>query len=210
MKFCKIKMKTIFLFSILLIVVNCTAQKNEKKEIFFKGNKFEVISVKIKDTIYISDPVDGRETYQVIDHIILPIKMNGEKIYKTNEESLPPEANIFGASLEKYILTKLKNDNDIKALSNCTFYIKMNDLVVDKSGKVVYYYDNDYDRIRYTGKENVDRFLNEKLNMLFANAPRIKPAQLNGDNVISYLNTSSISNYKIEVNNHVITYTARK
>lgn len=209
MRFIKIKMKSIFSFSILLIAVNCTAQKNEEKEIFFKGNKFEVVSVKIKDTIYISDPVDGRETYQTMDYIISPIKMNGEKIYKTSEETLPPEVNIPGLSLDEYILAKLKNDNDIKALSNCTFYIKMNDLVIDKSGKVVYYYDDNYDRIRYTGKENVDRFLNKKLNTIFDSMPRIKPAELNERNVISYLNMSSISNYKIEVDNHVVTYTVR-
>jgi len=86
-------------------------------------------------------------------------------------------------------------------------HILLNNVVIDENGKVACF---NYSGIRYRGKDGTSRVLDDrnlvpKIEKLMADTPPIRPATLNGNKVPSRLKTS-VSDYKLEVRDHIITY----
>lgn len=155
---------------LFIFLVCCTQQikshdmnKERKVEgniIAFNGNRFEFNEPK-KDSILVEDPQTGKIETLLISVNPVPIKMNNEEIYYNNKLSAEARPNTQEGSISVFIFQSLKKE--LEKLPNGQYFVQLNNLVIDKKGKLVY-----YDKVEQSlGKEEY-HFTNKADEMPFA------------------------------------------
>ncbi len=173
----------------------------------YKGNKFTLAEPRF-DTIVMIDPVSGEEITRVSKTLPEPIAMNGKKIYYANEVTSVPQRTAKALSIEDNILMNLATD--MKTMADGVYRIDMGNVIVDEHGKVVYYEYGGIEGQDKNGKQiklttDVKKKLDDRITMLIETSPQMKPASLNGANVVINTGINMYEN-KIEVTNHVPTF----
>jgi len=103
------------------------------------GNTFLFPAVAF-DTILVDDPVTNEQVYTLgVKDSSRPIAINGKKIYNNAEVTTAVERrnDIIPFSFEEYVLNKIKPD--LKTLPDGSYYLHLDNIVVDKRGNVQYY-----------------------------------------------------------------------
>jgi hypothetical protein len=189
----------------------------------YNGNKFKLI-VPPPDTVIIIDPVSGQEMTKMVSHgteATLPATMNGKKIYGYYEipEGTQPgtavnsKAGLSSNNLKEYLLTNLADE--FKKLANGSYFIELNDVVVDEKGKIVFFnfkgilintreHDNGVNP-----KAKIDKAtqasIAAKVSRLMEDAPMHSPAMINGNAVPFLIDGISFSNPFI-IKDHKVVY----
>lgn len=142
-----------------------------------------------KDTALVVDPVTGDQIMKVRQHVLNPVVANGEPIYHYADVTKHSEQRRDREPLEDYILHKLAKR--LKALPDGSYRIKMDNMVVNKDGEIVYYeldgivgidghaWYRDAMFVPATIKLPIDNEVKAIVN----NAPSLKPAKINGKRV---------------------------
>ncbi len=207
--------KMLVLLPLMAIALSCfsknatSGSKEFKKTgntVTYNGNTF-TLSEGLRDTITVVDPVTAKELTQVRILEPAPISMNGRKIYNAVEVTTEPQQFAHSVSIEEHILANLAGDID--ALPNGSYWMNISNIVVDETGKVIYY---EFRGISGTGRDadmklsqDLTKSLAQRVDLAMRTAPVMKPATLNGKNVI--VNSDiSMYDYRISVSNHITTY----
>jgi hypothetical protein len=213
--------KMLVLLPLLAIAVSCFSKnanpgsgsapfKKDGNTVTYKGNKF-ILSDEQRDTITVLDPVTGEEITQVRILEMMPVSMNGRKIYRDYDISTEPQQLAHSVSLEEHVVANLSGDID--ALPDGDYRFNISNIVIDEIGKVAYY---EFHGI--TGTNNgVDVVLPKdivsamaaRIEMAMGIAPVMKPGTMNDKAVLAMIN-SPFWGYKIVVRNHVTSYSRRK
>lgn len=141
--------KKLFIIPLMLTTTICFTQLNtvfgqqaviDGNTITYNGNKFEK-AIGVDDTVYVEDPVTG-ETSMVLTRREGPIvKMNDKDIltdyYLTNRPiEIAQIINKVKAEVSSNIINEV---NNIQQSKGATFSYYIHNLVVDETGRVVYY-----------------------------------------------------------------------
>jgi hypothetical protein len=171
----------------------------------YKGNKF-TLTEEIRDTMSLLNYVDETEKTQIRVVEPYPVAMNGRKIYNTVEVASEPEPIDQSRPFEDAVLESLVME--FNALADGFYHLAIANIVVDESGKVVYY---EFGGI--TGQRNgVPVVLSDvqlsgfakSLDEAISSAPPMKPALMDGRGVL--VNSDiSFSDYKVGVHGHITT-----
>jgi hypothetical protein len=102
----------------------------------YRGNKFEY-SVPRIETVAVTDPVTRKTTTQKIAYDAVPVKMNGVKIYNSDEVTQKPVQVDERVSLPVYVLKGL--NSEFSKLPDGRYLVYVSNIIVDNKGKVVYY-----------------------------------------------------------------------
>ncbi len=143
--------KKLFIIPLMLTASICFTQLNtvfgqqaviDGNTITYNGNKFEK-AVGVDDTVYVEDPVTG-ETSMVLTRREGPIvKMNDKDIltdYYHFDKQRPIEVVQIVNKVKAEVSSNIINEvNNIQQSEGATFSYYIHNLVVDETGKVVYY-----------------------------------------------------------------------
>jgi len=203
------------------------------KKVNFKGNEIEFGELKVipwdfKETLKqqrkmflitsLPDSVPAKEWTTanlkmervMID--IVPVLLNGKRIYGSEEQYFQPEADakytspVFsgaGVNADQYLFAQLKNDLD--KLENGSYILRVNNLVINDKGNIAYYENAGIDFSWREEKKNpliaddVKHTINEKLVDALDHSIQFKPALKSGKPVNVRL---VMGQYQIEVKNH--------
>jgi hypothetical protein len=171
----------------------------------YKGNTFTFQKDCLKEYLSITDPITNQRITKVRS-LPKPITLNGEKIYDLKDVTQTPQPAIMHVPIQDYVLNSFVNDSSIKSFPDGVARVRLFALVVDEHGKVVYYF---YDAAQYFGADHlpssIGGYPDRKIDQLFADAPPMNPATLNGKKVPVILNLS-FANYRLDIKNHTVTY----
>jgi hypothetical protein len=186
----------------LLITSALSAQQFWPKNGFFvrKGYKYTPGKIFI-DTVAVIDPETGMEVFEAREDPGYPISINEQRVYDIDEVSTPVQVEGVEMSLDDYFLEQLKpliiasKFNEYAA--SLRFYLKS--IIIDEKGRVVFY---DYLGLKGITAANREKRLTprefpEKLNKLLSDLPPLKPATVDGKNVMAYAGVD-LHHYKIE------------
>jgi len=211
------KTKTLLFIPLVFICALCFSKnqysnKIEKQGNFatYRGNTFEFSEASPKDTVMILDPVTGKERMVVTELSPKPIKMNGEKIYSHNDlEGTRPsmgkpvnqEAGFTAGNIKEYLVSNLSKE--LAKLSDGDYNFKIENIVIDKNGKVVYFeygginlgnmmiHDGSTNNIKQVSFSNISPDLQKeiakKIYELLNDAPAHEPGFINGKEVPFYI-----------------------
>ena len=182
------------------------AQKFERNGdiVTYRGNKFEYSQQGVADTVTVVDPVTGNEKVVVTTKDPIPTKMNGKKIYTTNEVMLKPAPLEQNGLLELFIFKNLSAD--LNKLPNGNYFLYVSNVVVDDKGKVVFYeYDGlTSERNKVKVPADIKKSIAGKIDAIINKAPAFKPGKVNGYTVIVRTDIM-MSQFNIQVKNHKAT-----
>jgi hypothetical protein len=170
----------------------------------YRGNKFEYLPQGQPDTQTIVDPVTNKKVVKITTKDPVPTKMNGIRIYNTDEvDAKPAPAEKIG-TLELYIVKGLSTE--LNKLSNGNYFLYVSNVIVDDKGKVVYY---EYDGLTSERNKNkisadVKKALEKQIDPLLNSAPGFTPGKLKGRPVIVRTDIM-LSMFRIAVKNHKAT-----
>ena len=187
---------------ILFFSKNSFSQKFDRNGniVAYRGNKFEFSKVRY-DTITMIDPVTGKENTVVTSLLPVPIKMNGKKIFNTDEVTERPSGLASTGSFEDFIFKNLSTDMD--KLPDGLYTLDIGNIVLNAKGKVIYYEyaglstKDSTTKIPVTIKDAIDK----KIDPLINRAPALMPAKVKDTPVIVRTDIL-LAMYKIEVKNH--------
>ena len=185
------KSKLLFFISMIFVCLACFpknsfSQKFERNGdvVTYRGNKFEYLQNSIADTQIVTDPVDGHKVMKITTKDPIPTKMNGIKIYNTDEVTHKPVPVSDKMSLELYIFKGLSNE--LNKLPDGSYYLYISNIIIDNKGKLVYY---EYDGL--TSRKNkpkvpvdIKKAIDNKIDALMNKAPAFNPGSVNDHNVI--------------------------
>lgn len=136
------------LVSAICFTNNGFSQRFERNGNFitYQGNKFEM-SKSTTDSIFIIDPVTGKELLKIVQTDPKPIKMNGRDIAIQTDQS--PYYTGSEKDLREYLLRNLKEE--LTKLDDGPYTLNIKDIVVDENGKIVYF---DYQNMRRSKAAN--------------------------------------------------------
>ena len=184
------------------------SQKFEKSGniVTYRGNKFEYLPDGVPDTQMVKDPVSGKEVTRVTTKDPIPVKMNGARIYNTDEITLKPSPVGDNPSLELYIFKGLSTD--LNKLPDGNYYLYVSNVIIDNKGKVVYY---EYDGISSERNKtkipaDVKKAIASKIDPLINKAAAFKPGKVNGYAVI-VRSDIMLSMFTIVVKKHKAAFT---
>jgi len=177
-------MKTIALI-LLLSTGLITNTGNANTHVRFKGNDFELAAT--TDTQLVQEPTTGKWETVISKKESTPLKMNGVKIY-TMPYMHQPKLKTKEESLGDYIEKNMKQDLD--KLIQAGYNFKLNKVVIDENGKIVYYeYSGLYKVAVFNNNISFDddqiAALNKKLRLLLDKV-QFEPAY-NGTRKVPYL-----------------------
>lgn len=165
---------------------NSFAQKFERKgnTVTYRGNKFEYLPNGIPDTQIVTDPIDGKQVKKITTKDPVPSKMNGIRIYNTDEVTFKPTLVSDKMSLELYIFKGLSND--LNKLPDGSYYLYVSNVIIDNKGMLVYY---EYDGIASQKNKtkvppDVKKAMDSKIDSLMNKAPAFRPGKVNSTAVI--------------------------
>ena len=174
------------------------------KEITFKSNKFTYAALEKKKESIITPSGEIRSVpLPERPHVLT---MNGQKIYNISEIKVQSKDSMRYKMLERYLLERLSHYPQLLGSANGTARVNMDDIVIDTTGRIVYY---NFTTIIFTDTANKKSLINSgerETDMLFSQAPHVSPGVLNGKKVITRLNIS-MADYDFEIKKHAITYT---
>ncbi len=170
----------------------------------YRGNNFEYPQKGIADTQIVVDPVTGKEVIKITVKDPIPTKMNGVRIYNTDEITQKPTPVEEGSTLERYIVRGVSAE--LNKLPSGVYYLYVSNVVVDAKGKIVYYeYDGlTSERNRTKVPADIKSAVEKKIDPLMNAAPAFKPGRINGKAVIVRTDIM-LSLFKIVVKNHKAT-----
>lgn len=145
------------------------------------------------DTIEVVDPVLGETVMQTrILNVTRPITMNGKHIYNNAEVTTPVERRkeIIPFSFEEYLLNKIKPD--LATLKDGSYYLHLNDIVVDKNGVVQYYWSDTLSVLRKAVAREMKR-------------PLFVPAKI-GNKKVTAIYECYTSSFEIVVKGHEVRF----
>lgn len=114
-------------------------KRKEGNRLYYKGNVFELWGPATSDTIMIEDPVTGEWIMKIKRADSLPVKMNGNYIFREDELARPERVQITKTrkAIQEYVIQKLQpvleNQEDGVYISN------VNNVIVNEHGRLVYY-----------------------------------------------------------------------
>jgi len=199
--------------AVLLIMLSpaiCSAQMFVKGGTFFmRGNlKYSPGKVVI-DTVSVIDAATGAEQFEAREDTSFPAYIAGRKVYDLDEVTTPVIFDEKAESQEEYMLEQMK-----PILMSTEFYefgasvrLNLRNLIVDDRGKVVFY--EFYGMRSVTADNRVKPLtfpeLTAQINKFMTELPPVKPATVDGKNVMAYA-TLSFHKVKIEIINRAIIY----
>lgn len=138
------KSKVLIAVPLFLVFILCfskdafsdTKRKKEGNKLTYNGNVFEMKGTPI-DTVYVED-IETKERVMVVSRAdTIPVKMNNEKIYEEKDVDIQ----ISNSKLEDGLLNKFfkANQKSFSELEDGIYYIRTEDIVIGKDGKVKYY-----------------------------------------------------------------------
>jgi hypothetical protein len=187
------------------------SQKFERKGniVTYRGNTFEYGQNPQIDTQILTDPVTNQETIKFVKHEPVPMKMNGIDIYGNqfhpdNIDMPAPYAK--DGSVEDHILKGISKD--LNKLTDGIYRIDLGNVVVDATGRIVYY---EYGGITSQGHNNnipkdIEKTIAGHIDDLLNSVPVMKPAKLNNKPVIANPGVF-LRQYRIDVKDHRSTIT---
>lgn len=134
--------------SVICFTNNSFSQRFEKNGNFvtYQGNKFEM-SKSTMDSIFLIDPITGKEELKIVQTDPKPIRMNGRDIVIQTDQS--PYYTGSEKDLRDYLLHNLKEE--LSKLEDGPYTLNIRDIVVDENGKIVYF---DYQNMRRSKTAN--------------------------------------------------------
>ena len=165
----------------------------------YRGNSFEYGDKPRFDTFTLIDPTTGKESGKVTKRDPVPEKMNGSKIYKTNELTTQPQSYAQNGSIPDYLFRNLSQYLD--KLPDGTCRLDINNIIIDPKGKIVYYEGIGISRPSNMKALEMNNLLEDKIDAIFHNAPTLKPGKVNNKNV-AVLTDILFMAYEIEVKDH--------
>lgn len=173
-------------------------QKDGNK-ITYKGNVIEYAEEETRDTMIVTEAITGEEQIVVSTRAPRPMTINQEQIYIKDELYGKRNYRTPGLTesvIREYLLTNM--GKEIKNLPDGEYTIYINDVIVDKKGKVVFFKFGGVHKM-VEGKDGVkrpeliDQKINEKIarktSMLLEDAPAHNPALAKGKEVYSIVHT---------------------
>lgn len=204
----RLKMLVILPVTILIITfgtqVNLYGYAPEKDGniVTYRGNKIEYSEAGPNDTIMVEDPITGELTMRITQLSPVPIKLNGNKIYSSNElmtrntvEGITDESSVTSPELKKHILKGL--DNEINGLEDGNYILELNNIIVNDKGEVVFFEFSGLYNVTYpsTGmpvkkrvKEQIEKKAAKKIGVLLSKYPKGRPATYKDKEVPSIVN----------------------
>jgi hypothetical protein len=158
----------------------------------------------------IVDPITGKEFMRERVSDPEPDSINGRKVYNTNEVTSMPESYAGTTTIDDYLLNNLNGDIKKLPLPDGLLKIDLNNVIIDEKGRVAYF---EYRGIQCWDKDGSMRYIREKLgpriSKLMEHAPAMKPATLDGNDVVAYTNQGAWYDLKIKIKNRVPVGTER-
>lgn len=199
----------LLVLSVVYLSVSVHAQRFEKTTLRYYAKGYNIVMSEGRvDTQLVVDPVTSDIILKTrTQRDILPDSVNSKKVYASGEVTTLPRF-IGKASIEEYLLSKIINGIEKERLPDGTLHVNAGRAVIDEKGKIAYY---EYDGGRWEAKEGatLDVNISDRFGtaIIFAlnNAPPMKPATLNGENVCAYIHLSKCD-YHFDIKDHVVTY----
>ncbi len=197
-------MSTIFKPIVLLLVAHvCSlaayAQNNaaDPDIVITNGYTFERPKPTL-DTQVLEDPVNGKMIIKRFTRTYPPITINGARIYKRSEVNVNPAPHSDGVLLEQHVLKGLVPLFD--QLSDDTYVLEIEHVVLDKTGKVAYYACAGIRNCvsQHKTPENINEAVISKVKELMKSAPVFCTAS-NGSEQVPYLTEAFTHTYFIKV-----------
>ncbi len=170
---------------------------------------------RMTDTQMIQDPVTLEYTMKQRRPILEPVTINGEKIYRYAEVTKHADQRRHRQPLEDYILAKVSKR--LRVLTDGSYIIRMQNVVVNKNGEIVY-----YELGGIVGLKNGERYRGElavpfttkvsidnEVRAIMNSAPSMKPAKIDGRRVY-YIADVYLSDFKIVMKNGEPTFLFRQ
>lgn len=192
--------------SFLLFTQNAfswTPPKRDGNKVTYKGNIIEyALDGGVPDTVEMVDPLSGEMSMILVKKDPAPMQFNGEPIYyagQTVDGKRVIQSNFTTQGLKVYLISNIKEE--LLHLGDSRYAITINDIVLDKEGKVVYF---EYGGITTcSGEEtltktplgeDLQKELAQAIGKLIDDMPAHRPAQLfDGEEVNS--NIGSLYGY---------------
>lgn len=167
--------------------------------ITYRGNHFEM-SGKVYDTTVTRDKATGKLRTYYTKNEVVPLKMNGVKVYKNYEVVAPPAYYAEFGALEDYLFRELKEE--LNKLPDGDYSLVVDNVVVDGAGKLVYY---EYHEMKGNIPEKFRKSIRSRLDTLMVKAPPFRPGQVvSHQNSIVFTDITT-KNYIIQVRKHKAT-----
>ncbi|MGN6567450.1 MAG: M56 family metallopeptidase, partial [Flavipsychrobacter sp.] len=183
----------------------------------YRDNVIELSPPSVPDTVVIMDPTTGQQRTVVARKSPIPIKLNGRKIYKSDDMDVMntmggPATNISPFSrdgVKEYLLSNLSSE--LSKLEDGYYMLNVNNVVINEDGAIVYY---EYSGLKGTSNSyppkphaEVDSATSDaigrRVGTLLDNAPKHDPAYYKGNAVpflvtgVVFLNPFQIKNHKL-------------
>lgn len=194
----------VLLLSLLCFTKNAFSGEEPQKDgnkITYKGNviEYSVPPTLAPDTVEVRDPSTGEMKIIITRMEPTPIKINGEQVYNNSSIQTPgkyggdvsTESNFSGQGLKVYLLTNM--DKEIKKLDDGTYTISVGDIIIDKKGAIVFFtfggINKKIKEEKFWKNEPIEEGLKKqfakKISRLIEDAPRHRPADIDGKPVYS-------------------------
>ncbi len=190
--------------SLLCFSQSVFSQKFEQKGniVSFRGNKFEMSEVQT-DTIEMQDPATGNTVTRVVKTDPAPKKMNGQKVYNSDEVGSKAVYVGTDGNLWVYLMNALKQN--LMPLGNGEYVLDVNSFIIDEKGSIVYF--NYFDVRKIVNKkaiaDGISKDMQQKIQQLVTrqliSVKGMQPATKDGKKVISSLYDDNFwRHFKIE------------
>lgn len=201
----------VLLIALLLGTKTAIYAIDDGKTITYNGNTIEFSDKPAIDTIYVEDPITGEISMSISERAPEPIKLNGERIYtygdlnrRSRELSDVPTSQP-GATLQivkTYLLTNM--DDFISRLDDGIYHFKLNHIIIDNAGSVVYYnlsplqYQKAPNKIAEKTTEQLSRSFKNAAEKVLKESPRYRAAVFEGHSVNSMLYNGFTLNFTVK------------
>lgn len=185
-------------------------KKGEENVVVFKGNKFEfdgpVGSTRSVSGKELKGKIDGKEVEEVIFFPTV-VKMNGKPIESFWNVTQKPVFLGKDKSMSIYLLNSIRSE--MEKLEDGEYYVNVNNSIIDEKGNLAYYEVEGVKAYDIKIVKSVKEAIDSKLRDAIENAPKFKPAELNGKAVVVDFE-AIVFGYRVIVKNHNVEIEYRK
>jgi beta-lactamase regulating signal transducer with metallopeptidase domain len=176
-------------------------KKGEDNVVVFKGNKFE-FDGPVGSTRSVSGKelgkIDGEEVEEVIFFPTV-VKMNGKPIASFWNVTQKPVFLGKEKSMSIYLLNSIRSE--MEKLEDGEYSVNVNNSIIDEKGNLAYYEVEGVTAYNIKIDKSVKEAIDSKLRDAIENAPKFKPAELNGKAVVVDFE-AIVFGYRVIVKNH--------